>query len=114
MVTFVVVFNILIALINFYIAWRVWQLRRTIAGVATAILVADRNTYNTLHGAPNAIATGQKGTKAAREQYRQLEIQLQKLRQLLGLLNFAQQVWRRRSRQTRKSKSIKKSLPKYL
>lgn len=113
MVTVVVAINILIALINFYIAWRVWQIRRVLAGAANAILAADRNTYGVLHGAPGAIAQGQKGTKAAREQYRRLEVQLQQLQQILALIGLGQRLWQRRSRLTRQSKALKKVRSKY-
>jgi hypothetical protein len=89
MIAFVVIFNTLLALINFYIAWRVWKMRRVLAGVAKVILTADRNTYNALHPAPRAIAVGQKGTKALRSRYQQLELQLEKLGQILAVISFA-------------------------
>lgn len=93
----VVVLNTLIAAINFYIAWRVWKIRRTLAGVTKGIIAAERNTYNVLHPAPQAIYVGQKGTGALRKQYRQLEIQLERLEQILALLRLGVGVWGRRS-----------------
>jgi len=83
MIAIVITINILIALFNFYLAWRIWKIRRTIAGATRAILAADRNTYNVLHSAPKTITVGQKGAKTAREQYQKLEIQLEKLGQVL-------------------------------
>lgn len=88
MIAFVVVFNTLLALVNFYIAWRVWKMRRVLAGVTQGIQAADRNTYNTLHPAPDAIAIGQKGTSALRQQYQKLEIQLERLGQILALIRL--------------------------
>ncbi|MBE9227197.1 hypothetical protein IQ264_17355 [Phormidium sp. LEGE 05292] len=113
MIAIVVTINILIALFNFYLAWRIWQIRRSIAGATRAILAADRNTYNVLHNAPKTIIIGQKGTKSLREQYQKLEIQLEKLGQVLGILNFTQQFWQKRARQNRQLKKLKKSLSKY-
>jgi hypothetical protein len=118
MVTVVVILNTLIAVVNFYIAWRVWKLRRQLAGATKAILAADRNTYNVLHIAPGAIAKGQKGSKALGEQYRRLEIQLQRLMQLLAFRGLLQGTWQRNrakaspkiSRLERQSKMLKKVL----
>ena len=124
MVTVVVIINTLIALINFYIAWRVWKLRRVLAGAAKAILAAERNTYNVLHVAPGAIAKGQKGSKALGNQYRRLDIQFQRLVQLLSLSGLLQRTWQRSwaksspkispkiSRLERQSKMLKKVLSK--
>lgn len=88
MTTFVVTFNTLLALINFYIAWRVWKIRRLLAGATKAILTADRNTYNLLQKAPRAIAIGQKGTSGLRQQYGKLAIQVERLGQILALIRL--------------------------
>lgn len=98
MVIVVVVLNTLIALINFYIAWRVWKIRRTLAGVTKGILAAVSNTYNVLHPAPKAIYMGQKGTRTLRKQYQQYEIQLERLGQILALIRLGLGVWGRRRR----------------
>ncbi|MFB2834642.1 hypothetical protein [Floridanema evergladense] len=113
MIVIVIAINILIALFNFYLAWRIWKIRRTIAGATRAILAADRNTYNVLHSAPKTISVGQKGANTLREQYQKLEIQLEKLGQVLGILNFTQQVWQKRQRKNKQLKKLKKSLSKY-
>jgi hypothetical protein len=96
MITLVVIFNTLLALVNFYIAWRVWKIRRVLAGATKAILAADRNTYNVLHPAPLAIAKGQKGTLALRNQYGKLQTQLQQLVQILALIRLGLGVLGRR------------------
>lgn len=96
MITLVVILNTLIALLNFYIAWRVWKIRRVLAGATKAILAADRNTYNVLHPAPRAIAIGQKGTLALRNQYGKLQKQLQQLVQILALIRLGLGVLGRR------------------
>ncbi|XWK90732.1 MAG: hypothetical protein U7127_11980 [Phormidium sp.] len=112
MIAIVVIINTLIALFNFYLAWRIWKIRRTIAKATRAILAADHNTYKVLHSAPKTITVGQKGTKTLREQYQKLEMQLEKLGQVLGILNFTQQFWQKRARQNRQLKKLKKSLSK--
>lgn len=108
MVTVVVVLNTFIALINFYIAWRVWKIRRVVAGAAKAILAAERSTYKVLHGAPNAISKGQTGVSAVRSRYQQLELQIQQVQQIVALLSLVGKVWQGRSKLARQPKSQKK------
>jgi hypothetical protein len=98
MLTVVVVLNVLISLLCLYVAWQVWNLRRALAATADAVLLAERNTYNLLHGAPEAISQGQVGVSRARESYQQLELQLQKVQQVLMLLSLVQRVWRSTTR----------------
>jgi hypothetical protein len=94
----VVVINLLLALFCFYLAWKVWQFRRAIANAADALLIAEQNTHNVLHGAPDAILKGQIGTSQLRQRYQQLEPQYQKARQALALLSIGQTIWRQRVR----------------
>jgi len=94
MLTVVVVLNVLISLVCLYVAWQVWNLRRVLGAAADAILLAERNTYNVLHGAPEAILQGQAGVGGARDSYQQLELQLRKVQQVLTLLSLVQRVWR--------------------
>lgn len=104
MVTIVVIINTAIALFNFYVAWRIWKIRRRIANAAKVIARAERSTYNVLHAAPNAISKGQKGTSALRDRYRQLNVQIQRLQQILGLLYLGKKLWYDRSQKPRPSK----------
>lgn len=94
MILVVVVFNVLISLLCLYVAWQVWNLRRVLGTAADAINIAERNTYAVLHDAPRAISQGQIGTRALRERYQELEVQLQRVEQVLVILGFVQRVWR--------------------
>lgn len=93
MLNVVVVLNVLISLLCLYVAWQVWNLRRVLAAAADAVLLAERNTYRILHPAPEAISQGQLGVGGARDSYQQLELQLQKIQQVLTLLSLVQRVW---------------------
>jgi hypothetical protein len=105
MVTVVVVLNVLISLLCLYVAWQVWNLRRTLM-VATAILTnVERSTYLVLHGAPNAISQGQLGVHGLRESYQQLDLQLQKVQQVLALIGLLQRAWRSVGRSNLRSPS---------
>jgi hypothetical protein len=85
-VNLVVAINLLLALGGFYLAMWLWQLRRSLAQVSHSLDEAERNTYNALHGAPEAIAQGQSGTRELREQLQRSGSQLRRLRQVVGLI----------------------------
>lgn len=104
MLTVVLIANVLIALLCLYVAWQVWNLRRVLANVADTLISVERSTYAVLHGAPNAIIQGQRGTRQLRKQYRQLQVQLQRAEQVLGLLSLGQTAWRRSSTVVRRLK----------
>lgn len=103
MLTVVIVLNVLISLLCLYVTWRVWNLRRALAAVADILTAAERSTQSVLQGAPQAIERGQLGTSALRERYRQLELQWQRVQQVLTLLSLLQGVWRRAFRSRRKT-----------
>lgn len=112
MVTVVVAFNVLISLLCLYVAWQVWNLRRVLGAAADVLTDVERSTYEVLHGAPDAIKLGQTGTHGLRESYQQLELQLQKVQQVLMLLGLGQRIlrsanrnsaWRSRSRRLQRS-----------
>lgn len=108
MITVVVIINISIALFNFYLAWRIWKIRRRIAQAAKVIAKAERSTYNVLHAAPNVISRGQKGTSALRDRYSQLAVQIQRLQQILGLLYLGKKFWYDRTQKPSQSKLNKR------
>jgi hypothetical protein len=85
-VSWVVAINLLLALGGFYLAMWLWQLRRSLAQVSHSLDEAERNTYNALHGAPEAIAQGQIGTRELRDQLQRSGSQLRRLRQVVGLI----------------------------
>lgn len=114
MVTVVLMLNGLIAALCWYVVWQVWMLRRTLSDVADALLVAEENTHNVLYGAPEAIATAQKGTYQLRQSYQRLLVQIVKLQQVLALLTAGQSAWRwvrQRSRSSRSRPSSRRDRP---
>jgi hypothetical protein len=86
----VVSLNILIALLGFYVAWRLWRLKISLSGVADALLRWEQNARHSLDPAttPAAILTGQQKTASLRYQYAQLQVQVHRVRQVLKLLSF--------------------------
>ncbi len=101
MLTGVVIINVLISLVCFYIAARVWKIRRTIALLEVRIAAIDRCSSNVLGKSPDFLAKRQQGARQLRGRYQQLELQLQQVQQLLGLLGFGRRLWLRRDRPLR-------------
>jgi predicted negative regulator of RcsB-dependent stress response len=95
MVTTVVIINFLIALLLTYIAWQVWQLKRTLANIADKLSAYERATYAALHTAPENIYIGQKGVYSLRQQQQGLKVQIQKLQQIFSLMILGRNLWRR-------------------
>lgn len=115
MVTVVLVFNGVVALLCLYTAWKVWRLRSTLANIADVLAVAERSTYRVLHNAPHAISKRQIGTYQLRQNYRLLTLQLQQVQQILALLGWGQLAWQRyrRTQPSRQSHSPRRKKRAY-
>jgi len=83
------------------VAWRIWQLRQRLANIANILIAADRSSYTVLHGAPKAIYKRQENIYKTRVVNQTLQLQIQQLRQIFGLLLLGQQLWRRYFHQQR-------------
>lgn len=93
----VIIINVILSLVFFFVAWRLWKLQKTMNQVTQSILNADRVTYDVLHGTPAALAQGELGTRNLRTRYQQVELQLLRLRQIVQLLSIGQTAWVRRA-----------------
>lgn len=101
MLTAVVIINLLISLVCFYIAAKVWKIRGTIARLELRITAMERCSSNVLSTSPDFLAKRQQGTHQLRRRYQQLELQLQQVQQLLGLVGLGRMLWSRRDRRLR-------------
>ncbi|MBH8553310.1 hypothetical protein I8751_13185 [Nostocaceae cyanobacterium CENA357] len=95
MVMIVVVINTLISLILFYVAWRVWKLKQLIRQIANKLTVYERNTYAALYNAPENIYIGQRNIHNLRQGNQGLQVKIQQVRQIVGLLFLGRRVWGR-------------------
>ncbi|MEG4089222.1 hypothetical protein [Microcoleus sp. Pol12B4] len=101
MLSAVVIINLLISVVCFYIAAKVWKIRRTIARLELRIAAMERCSSNVLSTSPDFLGKRQQGTCQLRRRYQQLELQLQQVQQLLGLLGLGRMLWSRRDRRLR-------------
>ncbi|WP_144054378.1 hypothetical protein [Pleurocapsa sp. PCC 7319] len=62
----------------------------------TAILINYENYFNVvLNAAPQIIYQGQNNLYHVRQRYQLLQLQVTKIKQLIWLLNWSYQIWRR-------------------
>lgn len=98
MVTVVVVINIAIALFLLYLARRIWLIRQRLIRLTNTLIAAELTTHSVLSVAPDAISRGEQGIHRLRQGNEPLQLQLQRVRQVVSLLVLGQQGWRRFSR----------------
>jgi|GEM_PF-652623 len=101
MITFILGFNLVVSLVCLFIAWKLWQLRLSLARAAQTLSSVERKTHWVLAPAPRYIMIGERGTHRLREQLQRLDGQLQQLQKLLGILSFSLSLWQRREQVTR-------------
>ncbi len=87
----ILIFNFLLAIMCFTIAWQLGLWRKALAQTADTLLEAERATHEMLNEAPESILVGQVETHRLRQSYRQLEVQLRRMQQLLGILSWSRQ-----------------------
>jgi len=93
MIQFVVIVNLLITLVNLFIAWRIWQLGCKLANIADCLTNLERSTHKVLLVAPEVILKLERGSCSLRERYGLLTVQLQRGQQILTLLNLGMKIW---------------------
>ena len=93
MLVFTIVLNLLIALINCFIAVKIWRLRQKLAKIAKILQLLEPAAYYLLYFAPIVITPGQKNARNLKQKYRQLRYQLRLLQQILRFLNLGRKIW---------------------
>ncbi|WOD40351.1 hypothetical protein [Nodosilinea sp. E11] len=88
MIAVAVSLNLVIALFCFYLAWRLWRLTQTLAAVADALGQWEQKTHKILNPAatPSLILRGQTGTARLRHSYDRLQVQVQRLNQVMAVI----------------------------
>jgi hypothetical protein len=95
MVVTIIVINVLIASILLYVARRIWLLRQKLRRINNTLIAVNRSTGAALAGTPNAIYKGQMGIYQLKQSNEPLQVQIQRVRQVLSLLSVGQQAWQR-------------------
>ncbi len=95
MIFLIISVNLLITLLNIYIAIRIWQLRGLVTRITTILVNYESYFDVLLRVAPTVICQGQSNICQARQRYQLLQLQTAKIKQLVWLLNQSYRIWRR-------------------
>ena len=95
MIIVVVTINLIITTFNFYLAIKLWQLRKLFALITTALINCDNYLYAVLRVTPQILLKEQANIYHFRKRYQLWQLQLQKIQQIIVVLNWMYRTWRR-------------------
>jgi hypothetical protein len=95
MIYLIIAINLAITLLNIYIVIRIWQFKLFVARISTLFRNYERYFNILLNFAPEFIYQKQSNIYQVRQRYQLLQLQIAKARQLIWLLNWSYQNWRR-------------------
>lgn len=87
MVIFVIITNLIITVLNFYLAWRIWQIQSRLVKLKENLVLLDQRLQHTLITAPVLLQQSKHTTASVAIQYRQL-------RQIIDILSKLLLLWR--------------------
>lgn len=87
MIVLTILINFLITIFNFYLVLRLWQFRRLLKLLTSALDNCESYLTQVFILSPQILAKQQASIYLFRQQYQLLQLQLLKIKQLLTLLN---------------------------
>lgn len=97
MIIFVVTLNLAIALANLYLAFKIWQLKRKLSAITTNLIYCEQIIRTTFNSVSDNL-TQLERVYTLKQKYQKLQQQLVQIRQIIILLNWGYQVWRKSRR----------------
>ncbi len=90
-VQFVIGVNCAIALFGFFVAWRIWQIKRALTQATIALTAWEQTVHRALNPdlLPPYLLQGQHATAELRDRYARLHAQLQQLNRIFSLARIA-------------------------
>lgn len=87
MIKLVIGVNVAIALLGFYLAWRIWQAKQTLRSATIALTAWERSVHNALDPdqMPTLILRGSQTTASVRRRYADWQTQLRQLQKILAI-----------------------------
>ncbi len=98
MLWLVIEFNIVISTFCFYLAWRIWKLKQILLQVEQSLILIQNCTDNILKKSPNFIQLRKYRANKIRELYRQLELQIKQVQQVMAMFWQIRTIWYRLGR----------------
>jgi hypothetical protein len=97
MIIFVIIINFSITLINLYLAVKIWQLCKRLNLIANKLDNCEILIHSLLSSAPQVLLTAHHNIYHFRQKYQLLQLQLKQIQQIIILLNWLYQAWRKYS-----------------
>lgn len=84
LIAFVIGLNIAIALLGFYLTWRIWQVKRALTATTVVLTAWERQTHEALDPShtPEMILRGQQAAAFTRQRYVRLQQQIHQLQRI--------------------------------
>ncbi|MBE9167515.1 hypothetical protein IQ238_08280 [Pleurocapsales cyanobacterium LEGE 06147] len=95
MIVFVIVVNLCITVVNFYLAVKIWQLRRWLICATKTLIDCEYSIQTLFYSGQTILDRKQKNINQLRQRYQILQLQWQRIRQILFLLNLTVRLWRK-------------------
>lgn len=95
MIIIVITLNLIITIFNLYLVVKLWQLRKLLALITKALINCENYLYYVLLITPKVLQKEQNNIYHWRQNYQLWQLQLQKIKQIITLLNLLYRIWRR-------------------
>ena len=95
MIFVVIILNLIITLFNLYLVVKLWQLRKLLALITSALSNSEHYLSFVLLVTPQMLHKKQLNIYHFRHNYQLWQLQLQKIRQIILLLSWLYRTWRR-------------------
>jgi hypothetical protein len=92
----VIITNLIISVINFYLAWKVWQIRSSMLKITQKLTLLEKNLQYTLVYAPLVISQGKNKTELMSLNYRRLQKLLDTIGKIWLLWQLSSRTWPRK------------------
>jgi hypothetical protein len=94
MIILIISINILITILNVYLAIKIWQLRQVIARITLLLINCEIYVRTLLYIAPPVIYQGNRNIHLFKSKYQATQLQIKKIQQMILLLNWSYRLWR--------------------
>ncbi len=94
MIILIISINLLITLLNIYLAIKIWQLRQVITRITLLLINCEIYVRNLLYITPPVIYQSSKNIHLFRSKYQAIQLQIKKIQQIILLLNWSYRLWR--------------------
>ncbi|NEP77574.1 MAG: hypothetical protein F6K17_27185 [Okeania sp. SIO3C4] len=95
MLWLVIELNIVISIFCFYLAWRIWKVRQTLLQVQQTLNLINICTSKVLEQTPEIFQLHQQKINQLRQLYKQLDLQVQQVKQIMAMLWLLRTIWHR-------------------